>query len=325
MASKIPEDAIPVMPGPLRDFTAETFRKVGLPNEDARVIADSLVDVDLRGVVSHGTRQAPGYVNLYLDDRMNKNPNIRIERETPSTLVANGDGGIGYLVAHRASDLVIEKAVACGIAVGSTRNHGHIGSAGLYARKAIEKSLVSFCIGGSAHWVAPQSPDAVVWDAMKSPPWCCGIPSAEGPPVVVDMAANFFRGRGMALEAFEEYPEAVFKSLGLMFVSTVAGGVLGGRFTEGELEYAYCGRGSIFIALHPDAVGDAEHFRSEVTRIVSATRKLKPMPGMDTAESPGSLEWQRERDWEQEGIPIGADHRAMLEEMGTKVGVDVPW
>ena len=51
----VPEDARRIMPDVLRDFTTEMLRKVHLPADDAALVARYLVDVDLRGVVSHGT------------------------------------------------------------------------------------------------------------------------------------------------------------------------------------------------------------------------------------------------------------------------------
>ncbi|MYK41377.1 MAG: Ldh family oxidoreductase [Gemmatimonadetes bacterium] len=58
----VPEDARRIMPDMLRDFTIDVLRKVDLPADDAALVARYLVDVDLRGVVSHGTRQLRRYV-----------------------------------------------------------------------------------------------------------------------------------------------------------------------------------------------------------------------------------------------------------------------
>ena len=57
----ISKDARRIMPDMLRDFATEVLCKVHLPDGDAALIARYLVDVDLRGVVSHGTRQLQRY------------------------------------------------------------------------------------------------------------------------------------------------------------------------------------------------------------------------------------------------------------------------
>ena len=77
--------------------------------------------------------------------------------------IFDGDGGAGYLVATRATEAVIEKAKANGIAVASTRNHGHVGSAGIYARLALTRDLATFSVAGGIAW---KKPDATRCDGL---------------------------------------------------------------------------------------------------------------------------------------------------------------
>ena len=79
------------------------------------------------------------------------------------------------------------------------------------------------------------------------------------------------------------------------------------------------------IAFKPHLFGDAARFRSETARILTESRSLPPMTGQKSAETPGSLEWQRERAWVEEGIPIGPAHRRQLEVLATELDVPVPW
>ena len=144
----IPKDAKRIMPDLLRDFTTEVLRKVHLPDGDAALIARYLVDVDLRGVVSHGTRQLQRYVAEFREGRINPHPEIAQVMDAPSMAIFDGDGGAGYLVATRATEAVIEKAQANGIAVACTRNHGHVGSVGIYARLALARDLATFSVEG---------------------------------------------------------------------------------------------------------------------------------------------------------------------------------
>ena len=144
----VPEDARRIMPDLLRDFTIDVLRKVDLPADDATLIARYLVDVDLRGVVSHGTRQLQRYVAEFREGRINPRPEIAQVMDAPSMAIFDGDGGAGYLVATRATESVIEKAKANGIAVVCTRNHGHVGSVGIYARLALVRDLATFSVAG---------------------------------------------------------------------------------------------------------------------------------------------------------------------------------
>ena len=96
---------------------------------------------------------------------------------------------------------------------------------------------------------------------------------------------------------------------------------------EGEtgVDFSAAIRGTLMLALDPNAVGDGNRFISEVERIISASRSLHPLPGEERAEVAGSLEWQREREWSQRGIPLKEDHRRMLETLADEVGTRVPW
>ncbi len=326
MVSEIPQDAVRVMPDPLRRWTAAVLERLGLPQADAQHIATCLVQVDLRGVFSHGTQRLKSYVDQYSNGELNPRPQIEVVRDEPSVIVMEGDGGLGYLVAAQATERLIEKAEKTGLALAATRHHGHVGSVGIYARLALERDLVSFGVAGGRNWQAPDGPGVTVWDAMSSPPMCFAIPTAEGPPFVLDMSANFFRHRDMLEEGMVKFPEAVIKSLGLKFVSTLLGGMLAGSLEEAsESAYTAATRGFFMLALRPDMVGDVEYFKAEVQRISVASRALPPMKGQQSAEVAGSLEWRREREWRPSGIPLGDKHREQLAEIAQRVGVEVDW
>ena len=49
------------------------------------------------------------------------------------------------------------------------------------------------------------------------------------------------------------------------------------------------------------------------------------MPGLASAEVPGSLEWQREQARVQSGIPLAEGHLDMLRRIATEINVPVPW
>ena len=321
------EPEVRVMPGPLRKMTTEIFCNLNLPEQDAARLAECLVQVDLRGVFSHGTRQIKRYVGEYKKGSLNPRPEIRLIRESPVSALFDGDGGIGYLAATRVVQTVIQKANESGIAIAGSRHHGHVGSEGIYARMALEEDLVTWSVAGGTDWQPPKDPEASIWNAMGAPPMCFGIPSEEGHPFVLDMNVNMFKGRDRMKEAMERFPGTVVKSLGMRFVSTLLGGMLAGRVPPDEQtgKYADAVRGYLIIAFRPDTLGELEDFKKEATRVVEQSLKLHPMVGQTSAELPGTLEWKREIAWEKEGIPIGKEQREMIEEAASSVGVEVPW
>ena len=118
----------------LRPFIAQLGTTVGLPADKAELLADLLVTNDLRGVFSHGSTQMATYARLLRDGVLNAQPDVHVSKETPVSVLVDGDGGLGYFPCYEATLRLIEKAKSQGIAVAQTRNHGHFGAAGIYSR-----------------------------------------------------------------------------------------------------------------------------------------------------------------------------------------------
>lgn len=92
-----PEVFIRVDEERLLNFSIACFDKVGITHEHAALISRLLVNSDLRGVRSHGTRAIDGYCVGFENGSLNPHPNIRIINETPTAVVLDGNGTLGYL------------------------------------------------------------------------------------------------------------------------------------------------------------------------------------------------------------------------------------
>ncbi|MFC1526509.1 Ldh family oxidoreductase [Candidatus Latescibacterota bacterium] len=312
----------------LTTWTAGVFVHLGVHPPDASLIARCLVDVDLRGIRSHGTRQLRRYVPEFRDGLISLRPEIQLLKDTGTTVRFDGDGGAGYLVATRAVDLACERAGEHGIALATTRYHGHVGSKGIYARRAGPRGLISWSVaGGGPGWSPPADPEATVWDAMSAPAMCFGIPASEGgPPLVLDMNANQFGGTPRVSEAIAAgFGKSVFGSLGMRFIATLLGGHLAGSGLDlPERQYRGASRGFLFVAIDPGAIEDGQAFRDHVRYVIDETLKLPPIPGTDCPALPGTLEWQRERQWATEGIPLPDDHGSLLDGVAAELGIGPP-
>jgi len=208
-----------------------------------------------------------------------------------------------------------------------THHHGHVGSLGIYARRLIRDSLASFAFAATRDWESPErQPDTTIYDAAGYPAMCFGIPSSEGPPFVLDMNANLFNQEALEL-AMQHFPNGVFKGLGITYVATLLGGVLAGALPTGATRTPYTAatRGLMIIAFRPDVFGDSTAFRANVTRIISESCELPPLPGQASAELAGTLEWERERAWADTGIPLDRGHVAVLEAVARELAVVPPW
>ena len=125
-----------------------------MPGGDAGLLAGILTRNNRRCIYSHGTGQVPYYLQKIKDGDINPRPRIATVSEAPGALVMDGDGGLGYFPCWHGTRRIIEKARTGGVAVLTTRNHQHFGSAGNYTRLAIEQDCIG--LGGFSASLLPR-------------------------------------------------------------------------------------------------------------------------------------------------------------------------
>ena len=123
-----------------RDLAVSAMRAVGHGVDDARLIADHLIDCELRGVTYGGLARAISIAERVARTGVSQAP-IRVTKETPVSASLDGGDHIGYVVAHRATQLVIEKASASGIAIVGAHNTWYTGMLSYYAEMAAAHGL----------------------------------------------------------------------------------------------------------------------------------------------------------------------------------------
>src|SRR5829696_9963531 len=87
----------------LRDFCEEVLRAAGVPENDARIVAASLVDADLSGMKSHGVTRLNDYLLRMEQSLMTPATKIDVVRETPSTALLDANDGWGRWPQRRLS------------------------------------------------------------------------------------------------------------------------------------------------------------------------------------------------------------------------------
>lgn len=171
----------------LQTFTASVLEAIGHSAEHAALAADVLVSADLRGVDSHGVARLRGYINLWKNKRMNPNPQIRIEHETPSTATVDGDLGLGLVVAPQAMNIAIEKAKQVGTGWVAINNSNHYGIAGYHAMMALEHDMIGFSFTNATPTTAPTfGKDRM----LGTNPIAVTFPTKQQPPFVADFSTT---------------------------------------------------------------------------------------------------------------------------------------
>src|SRR5664279_383572 len=82
--------------------------KSGIPENDAKIIVDVLIQADKLGFDSHGVNRLK---TIYLDrikaGILNPVTNYKIVREGPTTAVIDGQNGMGHVISYNAMKMAI--------------------------------------------------------------------------------------------------------------------------------------------------------------------------------------------------------------------------
>lgn len=340
----------------LRSFAVALFERVGLSPEDAAVVADSLVEANLRGVDTHGvTRMLTVYVKRMHAGLMEVNTRINVERERPSGAMLDGCNSVGQVVAKRAMDIAIAKAAQTGSGFVSVKNTNHFGACAYWAMMALPHDQIGIAMTNGPAFVPPTGGKEAL---LSTNPFAYAIPGGVEGPVVVDMATTTVaRGRivlyakqnlplpdGWALdrdgrptndaqEALKGFlqPMAGHKGYGLSLVIDILSGVLSGglwgKHVGGPLADDFSrptGVSSFFGAIAVDSFIDVPEFKDRMDQLLREIRNGPRAAGVDRIYVPGDIEAEMTQRRLQEGIPIPEVIVQEFVDLGNELGIPFP-
>lgn len=280
-----------------RTLASRAMQSAGHDADDARLIADHLIDCELRGVTYGGLARAISIAERIAATGVSRQA-IRIVQETPVSASIDGGDRIGYVVAHRATELSIDKASASGIAIVGAFNTWYTGMLSYYAEMATARGLVSIIASNASPWVAPYGASE---GRFGTNPICVGFPSS-GEPVIWDIGTSAIMhaevkladrlGRqlpdGVAFDAEGQPtrdPIAALagafaawgghKGSGLGMVVQLFGVLAGSPALPPEL----AGFGMIVITVRPDLLTSPDEFAENVAAYAESVRSARPVAG----------------------------------------------
>jgi uncharacterized oxidoreductase len=170
-------------------LTVDIFQACGSPVEEARIVADHLVNANLSGIDSHGVIRIPQYVHDVQVGNARPGATIGIASETPVSAVVDCGWNFGVVGAERAVEIALDKAQSSRIAVVTTQRCNHAGRLGHYLEKIAQGQFIGFGFCSSpkhGHFVVP-------WGGrdgrLSTNPLAYGIP-AEGAPIISDFSTS---------------------------------------------------------------------------------------------------------------------------------------
>src|SRR5436190_10344260 len=168
----------------LRDLAADIFARAGAPDAEARLVATTLVEADLRGMQSHGELRVPIYTEKIVAGGF-KPANVgTIVRQTPGTVLVDGEHGLGQVVTMHAMELAMQKAGATGIGAAGVLNSNHFGEASYYVLEAAKRGMIAIVATNGS----PNMPALGGMTKMTGPlPFTAAVPT-NGEPFCIDAA-----------------------------------------------------------------------------------------------------------------------------------------
>jgi L-2-hydroxycarboxylate dehydrogenase (NAD+) len=339
----------------LRGFATRVYEAFGVPDEDAALAAELLVEADLLGFDTHGMAHLashPGYAPGLRAAHIAPRSQFEVVRESGGTALVHGGGAVGAVTAARASDLAVAKARETGVGVVAVREGRHFGAASLYALRIARAEMIGIVTTNASPWVVPThgrermlgtNPIAVAAPTGDDAPFVCDVSTSTvafgrietalrtGTPLAAGWAVD---GDGRptldpavvvavgGLTPLGGTPEgSSHKGYALATAVDVLTGILTGTGWSALLPVHTTQAAHTFVALRIDAFADPQTFQRDLRAMLDALRASAPVDERQPVVVPGELEAATRRDRAVHGVPVSDHLLEELDTLATELGV----
>jgi L-2-hydroxycarboxylate dehydrogenase (NAD+) len=301
-----------------RTLSERAMRGIGYDAEEARILADHVVDAALCGYEYSGL---PKLLNVAEHSRF-KAPRapMRALKETTVSVLYDGGNQSGMLGMYYATRAVIERAQRHGFALVGVNNIWMSGRSAYYVEMAARAGLIGIHTVAAPPMVAPPGGARA---ALGTNPIAFGFPMV-GDPLVIDLGTSAFMGTDLQFRqrlaiplpegvAIDEHgrpttdagaarrgailPFGGYKGFALA-LATHALGVLCG-WDDNEEKAGY-----IFIAFKPDLFVPLEDYRRALAEEIAMIKATPRQHGVAEIRIPGERAYRERARLTREGIEI---------------------
>ena len=338
-------------PERLIDFAARVYTSAGMPTDDARLIADTLVQADLWGHQSHGVLRLGWYLDRLRNGVMHPVSRPELVIDAGALALIDGHDGVGQVVTMHATREAIRRAGAHGVGVVGVRNSNHFGTCMYYTLTGARTGYVTLLTSNGGPAMAP-------WGGMKkiigTNPWSVAAPAGSHPPLVMDMAnTGVARGKiylarnkhlpiplGWALDAAGApttdpqeaidgiiLPMAEHKGYAIAVIVDLLSGVLTGSGFLSAVHSPYktaeksnCGH--LMIAIRIEGFQPLAEFNARMERFIAELKGVPRAQGFDEVFYPGEMEARNDLRNRAEGLQLAQDTIADLRRIARETGLE---
>ena len=334
----------------LRVFCRKILQALGVPEDDAAIVADCLVAANLYGIDSHGVIRLAHYVVRLENGSINPRPQMRFERNAPGLGVVDGDHGLGHVVMRMACDRVRDLAQENGTASVAVKNSSHFGMTGYYIRYLTGFGLAAMAMTATDALLVPFGGRKPMWGTN---PIAFGFP-ARDIPVVLDMATTSIPYGKIALAQKEGrpippewgldsegnptedpgriaglHPIAGPKGSGLamiidVFSNLFVGMAFGPHIVKMYGEMAEKRRLGHFVAAWDvSRLTSLDSFTDTIEQMKNELHAIPPADGIDRVLFPGEIEELTRKERLRTGIPLEAGIHQELQGLSTRFTIEL--
>lgn len=333
-------------PAHLHALTRCLFEASGATPDIAGIVARILVNANLAGHDSHGVLRIPLYLTNISEGGMNPAAEPTVVRESATTLVLDGNQGLGHLTAYRALHQAMEKARTSEICSVSFTRVGHIGRLGEYAEIAAHAGFIGICMAGGG---SPNAMKVLPFGGKKGSlgtnPIAVGVPTGDEAPFVLDIATSMVaEGKlqvarskrvsvpdnyivdkdnnpstnpldfydGGFLRTFGEH-----KGYGLSLLVCLMG-LLSGARREGRRS-----GGAFMQVIDVSTFADLDSYQQDIRAFLDDMKTTEPADGIDEVLVPGDFEYRNRRHRLEHGIEIPDTINEQIGEWAERLKVPV--
>ena len=340
----------------LRTLCRQLLQALGTSEPHARIVGDSLVAANLRGVDSHGIQMLATYIQQLRAGGINVPAAGRVVKEDGVCLRYDGENGLGQVVADQCTDHSIRIARALGVSVVVASHSNHFGAGSWWGEKLARAGLIGIVMSNACPAVAPWQGKTAI---LGTNPLCVAVPGTGGKSRwLLDMATTtvalgklthaghlnqpqipsawgFLDAAGQpttetaAAQRGSPTPTGGYKGTALaMMVEILCAGLSGGAMTT-ELPIYRTGGDPLgishtFIAIDPVRFLPPGEFETRLDRLAGLVKAAEPAPGFDEVLLAGEPEWRCEKRREQSGIPVPVKLWAKLLDLAGELKITPP-
>ena len=332
----MPQTEIRVDAARLNEFATAVYAGAGMPEADARLLADTLVQSDLWGYQSHGVLRLGWYLERLRNKVMNPVTQPEFVVDAGAMAVIDGHDGVGHVLTMLATREAVKRAKQHGIAAVGVRMSNHFGTCMYYTRIGALEGCVMLLTTNGGPAMAP-------WGGRKkiigTNPWSVATPAGKHPPFLMDMAnTGVARGKiylahnkrqpipeGWAIDkdgAPTTDPQAAIEGIVLpmaghkgyaiaMMVDVLSGVLTGSGFLSDvhspykTAEKSNCGH--FMIAVNIEALQPLAQFNARMEQYIAELKSVPLAKGHDEVFYPGEIEANNDIDNRRDGLLLPAD------------------